>query len=96
MAEAGDTADGEASEVIGQAGSGALQLVDAEALIDDIIAKKGSYRYTEGLSEANWEQVQRSHWPRLEHVTTAHLPPPPPPPPPTHTHARSWSRFLSS
>lgn len=60
MAEAGDTTDGEASEVTGQATRGAPQLVDAEALIDDIIAKKGPHRYTEGLSEDNWEEVQWS------------------------------------
>ena len=35
----------------------APKILDADALIDEIIAKKGPYKYTEGLSEDNWEEV---------------------------------------
>ena len=36
---------------------GGPQLLDADALIDDIIAKKGPHKYTDGLSEETWEEV---------------------------------------
>lgn len=40
------------------AGSGGPRLLDADALIDEIIAKKGPQKYTEGLSEDKWEEVR--------------------------------------
>ena len=33
------------------------KILDADALIDEIIAKKGPHQYKGGLSEDNWEQV---------------------------------------
>ena len=32
-------------------------VLDADQLIDEIIAKKGPQKYTGGLSEDNWEEV---------------------------------------
>ena len=92
MAEVGGTTDVGAPEAEGRghAEGGAPQLLDADALIDDIIAKKGPYQYTEGLSEDNWEQVQARAMqpPFLIYIhTCTHTH--------TYTHARSWSRFLS-
>lgn len=37
------------------------KLLDADALMDDIIAKKGPQPYKGGLSEDNWEQVLAWH-----------------------------------
>ena len=34
--------------------------LDMDAMIDEIIARKGPYRYTEGLHEDTWEEV-RNH-----------------------------------
>ncbi len=34
------------------------ELLDTDAIIDDIIARKGPRRYTEGLSEENWEEAR--------------------------------------
>ena len=31
--------------------------LDMDAMIDEIIARKGPYRYTEGLHEDRWEEV---------------------------------------
>ncbi len=33
------------------------KVLDFDELIDDILAKKGPSKYTDGLSEDNWEQV---------------------------------------
>lgn len=33
------------------------KLLDADTLIDEILAKKGPQKYTGGLSEENWEQA---------------------------------------
>lgn len=30
---------------------------DTDALIDEIIAKKGKFKYTDGMSEDNWEEA---------------------------------------
>ena len=38
-----------------QAGPGPQ--LDADVLIDEILAKKGPARYKDGLSEDNWEEV---------------------------------------
>ncbi len=37
------------------------KLLDADALMDEIIAKKGPREYKEGLSEENWEEVSYRH-----------------------------------
>ena len=55
------------AESDGKAGSQAVS-VDMDAMIDEILARKGPQKYRDGLSEDNWEQVGSS-------------PPPPPPPP---------------
>lgn len=34
-----------------------LKVADADELIDAILAEKGPVKYTDGLSEDNWEQV---------------------------------------
>ena len=39
------------------AAEGGLGVLDADDLIDEIIAKKGVHKYTGGLSEENWEEV---------------------------------------
>ena len=39
-------------------GDGAPKLLDADELIDEIIAKKGPVKYEQGLSEENWEEVR--------------------------------------
>jgi len=31
--------------------------LDMDAIIDEIIARKGPYQYTEGLHEDRWEEV---------------------------------------
>jgi len=31
--------------------------LDMDAMIDEIIARKGPYRYTEGFHEDKWEEV---------------------------------------
>ncbi len=36
------------------------KVLDVDDLIDDILAKKGPQKYTDGLSEDNWEQVSTS------------------------------------
>ena len=33
------------------------RVADADELIEEILAKKGPHRYSQGLSEANWEEV---------------------------------------
>jgi hypothetical protein len=33
-------------------------IADADELIDEIIAMKGPYKYTDGLNEDNWEDVR--------------------------------------
>jgi len=33
------------------------KLLDADALIDEILAKKGPQKYKDGLSEDKWEEV---------------------------------------
>ena len=33
------------------------KLLDADALMEEIVAKKGARPYQDGLSEENWEQV---------------------------------------
>ena len=33
------------------------KLLDADSLMDEIIAKKGPRPYQDGLSESNWEEV---------------------------------------
>lgn len=38
-------------------GKEAPKLLDADTLIDEILAKKGPQEYKGGLSEENWEQV---------------------------------------
>lgn len=35
--------------------------LDMDAMIDEILAKKGPQKYQDGLSEDNWEQVLSSH-----------------------------------
>ena len=47
MAEKGDGAEA----------SGEPVSLDMEAMIDEIIAKKGPQKYQDGLSEDNWEEV---------------------------------------
>ena len=37
--------------------SGEPVSLDMEAMIDEIIAKKGPQKYQDGLSEDNWEEV---------------------------------------
>ena len=32
--------------------------LDMDAMIDEILAKKGPQKYQDGLSETNWEQVR--------------------------------------
>lgn len=39
-----------------QAGPGP-QLLDADELIDEILARKGPAKYKDGLTEDNWEEV---------------------------------------
>ena len=39
-----------------KAGSQAVS-VDMEAMIEEILARKGPQKYQDGLSEDNWEQV---------------------------------------
>lgn len=39
------------------AGRDQPRLLDADTLIDEILAKKGPQKYKEGLSEDNWEEV---------------------------------------
>lgn len=34
-------------------------LLDADELIDEILAKKGPQKYAQGLSESNWEEVRK-------------------------------------
>ena len=41
-----------------KAGSQAVS-VDMDAMIDEILARKGPQKYQDGLSEDNWEQVGR-------------------------------------
>lgn len=36
------------------------KLLDADTLIDEILAKKGPHVYQDGLSEENWEEVSRA------------------------------------
>ena len=38
-------------------GDGKSKLLDADTLIDEILAKKGPQKYKGGLSEDNWEEV---------------------------------------
>ena len=64
MAESGD-----------KAGSQAVS-VDMDAMIDEILARKGPQKYQDGLSEEKWEQVCSS--PSLT-------------PPPPHTHSLTYS-----
>ena len=45
MAESGEEAKAQALSV------------DMDAMIDEILAKKGPQKYQDGLSEDNWEQV---------------------------------------
>ena len=33
--------------------------LDMDAMIDEIIARKGPHRYTEGLHEDRWEEVMK-------------------------------------
>lgn len=35
--------------------------LDMDAMIDEIIARKGPYHYTEGLHEDRWEEVVKEH-----------------------------------
>ena len=35
--------------------------VDMDAMIDEILAKKGPQKYQDGLSEENWEKVCKLH-----------------------------------
>lgn len=39
------------------AAAGPPKLLDADTLIDEILAKKGPQQYKEGLSQENWEQA---------------------------------------
>lgn len=39
------------------------KLADADELIDEILARKGPAKYTNGLSEENWEEVSQSSSP---------------------------------
>lgn len=34
--------------------------LDMDAMIDEILAKKGPQKYEDGLSEENWEQVKKT------------------------------------
>ena len=34
--------------------------LDIDAMIDEVIARKGPHQYTEGLHEDKWEEVRRS------------------------------------
>ena len=52
---------------LGGKGKGSLEemaeapkLLDADTLIDEILAKKGPHVYQDGLSEENWEEVSRA------------------------------------
>jgi len=36
-------------------------VLDPDVLFDEIIARKGPHKYTDGLSEDNWENVSTSH-----------------------------------
>ena len=47
------------AESDGKAGSQAVS-VDMDAMIDEILARKGPQKYRDGLSEDNWEQVGSS------------------------------------
>ena len=40
-------------------GSDHPQLIDPDALLDEIFARKGPQEYSGGLSEENWEEVRR-------------------------------------
>lgn len=31
--------------------------LDMDALVDEVIARKGAYKYKDGFSEENWEEV---------------------------------------
>jgi hypothetical protein len=37
------------------------KVLDADALIDEIIARKGPHEFKGGLSEDNWEEVSLMH-----------------------------------
>lgn len=37
------------------------KLLDADTLIDEILAKKGPQEYKDGLSEENWEQASYNY-----------------------------------
>ena len=42
-------------------GSPRPAMLDADALMDEILAKKGPQKYTQGFSEDNWEEVRRGN-----------------------------------
>lgn len=49
------------------------KILDADDLIDEIIAKKGPHKYTEGLSEDNWEEVSPLHMDIMSGIFLAHM-----------------------
>ena len=50
----------EGTEGGGKAAPGTVS-VDMDAMIDEILAKKGPQTYKDGLSEQNWEEVREHH-----------------------------------
>lgn len=48
------------------------KLLDADTLIDEILAKKGPHVYQDGLSEENWEEVSRAGGGAHCYVMTCH------------------------
>ena len=41
-------------------GKEAPRVADFDELVDEVLAKKGPSKYTDGLSEDNWEEVSKT------------------------------------
>lgn len=47
----------EAASTSSATAGNAPKVADFDELVDEVLAKKGPARYTDGLSEENWENV---------------------------------------
>ena len=52
-------ADNDAVSTAGK-GKEMPKLADFDELVDEVLARKGPSKYTDGLSEDNWEEVSKS------------------------------------
>ena len=48
------------SEAAAAGSGGAPKVPDFDELVDEVLARKGRAKYTDGLSEDHWEEVQSS------------------------------------